>query len=169
MAKFKYKMQNILDIKQKLEEQAKMEFAMAMAKLVEEEEILKNIQNRKRWYEEEGKKLRCDKLNVIRLQENNQALKSLQEKIEEQRKNVSKAQSNVDKARTNLRESMQERKTHEKLYDDAFDTFKSELNAQESKEVDELTSYTYGVRQSQKNDKDRVMNDGRESKFNGRI
>ena len=38
MAKFIYRMQSILDIKTKMEEQAKMEFAAAKMRLDEEEE-----------------------------------------------------------------------------------------------------------------------------------
>jgi len=43
-----------------------------------------------------------------------------------------------------LQEVVQERKTHEKLREYAFDEYVKELNAAESKEVDELVSYSYG-------------------------
>ena len=39
---------------------------------------------------------------------------------------------------------MQERKTHEKLKEYAFDDFVKEMNAEESKEIDELVSYNFG-------------------------
>ena len=39
---------------------------------------------------------------------------------------------------------MQERKINEKLTENAFEVFIREENARESKEVDELVSYTYG-------------------------
>ena len=39
-----------------------------------------------------------------------------------------------------------ERKTHEQLREAAFEEFKKELAKEESKEVDELVSYTYGQR-----------------------
>ena len=55
MAKFKYRMQNILDIKQKLEEAAKMEFAEANARVLSEEEKLDSLHARRRAYEAEGK------------------------------------------------------------------------------------------------------------------
>ena len=47
MAKFIYRMQSILDIKTKMEEQAKMEFAAAKMRLDEEEEKLQVLQDRK--------------------------------------------------------------------------------------------------------------------------
>ena len=57
MAKFKYRMQNVLDIKQKMEESAKMEFAEANLRVMKEEEKLSEILHRKRKYEAEGKML----------------------------------------------------------------------------------------------------------------
>ena len=41
---------------------------------------------------------------------------------------------------------MQERKTQEKLYENAFAEFMQEENAREGREVDELTSYKYGAK-----------------------
>ena len=47
MAKFKYRMQNVLDIKQKMEESAKMEFAEANLRVMKEEEKLSEIHGEK--------------------------------------------------------------------------------------------------------------------------
>ena len=52
MARFIYRMQSILDIKTKMEEQAKMEFASARMHLDEEEEKLQILKDRKTAYEE---------------------------------------------------------------------------------------------------------------------
>ena len=43
MAKFQYKLQSVLDIKQKLESQEKIAFGLASAKLLEEQEILQKL------------------------------------------------------------------------------------------------------------------------------
>ena len=75
MAKFRYRMQNILNIKEKLEMQAKNEFAAANMELLEEQE---------------------------------------------------------------------RRKTQEVLRDKAFEVFQQEEKAEEGKQIDQLTSYTYG-------------------------
>ena len=56
MAKFIYRMQSILDIKEKMVDQAKMEFAAARMRLNEEEEKLQNLILRKTAYEEQGRK-----------------------------------------------------------------------------------------------------------------
>ena len=57
-----------------------------------------------------------------------------------------KAEEAVERARQILQEYMIERKTHEQLREAAFEEFKKELAKEESKEVDELVSYTYGQR-----------------------
>ncbi len=53
MARFRYRMQNILDVKEKMESQARNEFAIANAKLAEEEEKLARLEARKLSYEDE--------------------------------------------------------------------------------------------------------------------
>ena len=146
MAVFRYKMKNVLDVKMKLEDQAKAAFAEAMAILNAEEEKLNDIIARREWYEEEGRRMRSSSIDVNDLRDNTRALDNLKEQIELQRQNVAKAQAGVDRARNNLNTAMQERKIQEKLRDNAFEEFVRELNAAESKEIDELVSYRHGLK-----------------------
>lgn len=144
MAKFKYRMQNILDIKQKLEEAAKMEFSEANARVREEEEKLSALHGRRRSYEAEGKQLRKAQMHIQDIKNNIQALSVLRGMIQTQEKEVEKARLLQEEKRLKLQIAMQERKTQEKLYENAFAEFMQEENAREGREVDELTSYTYG-------------------------
>ena len=146
MAKFKYRMQNILDVKQKLEESAKMEFSEANARVLTEEEKLFSIENRKLAYENEGRKLREAQLHVRDIKSNVQAVSVLQEMIKIQEKELEKAKTVQEQKRLQLQNAMQERKTQEKLYENAFAEFVRDENARESKEIDELVSYVYGQR-----------------------
>ena len=146
MAKFKYRMQNILDIKQKLEESAKMEFGEANIRVMEEEEKLSVIDMKKQAYEKECGRLRSDRLLVADIKNNTRAISVLSDMKIEQESEVEKAKVVLEQKRTKLQIAMQERKTQEKLYENAFEEFVREENAKESKEVDELTSYVYGKR-----------------------
>ncbi|MCR4851550.1 MAG: flagellar export protein FliJ [Lachnospiraceae bacterium] len=146
MAKFKYRMQSILNIKEKLEEQAKNEFAAARMRLDEEEEKLKALKERKQFYEDEGRRLRESALNVLDLNENRNAVERMDEFIAIQQIEVNRASALLEQARINLTNAMQEAQIQNKLKDKAFEEFKKEINAQEAKEIDELTSYTYGNR-----------------------
>lgn len=67
MAKFIYKMENILEIKYKLESQAKTNYANAAAKLNEEKQILQRLVARQRAYESELKKLMSDRLDILEI------------------------------------------------------------------------------------------------------
>lgn len=144
MAKFVYRMQSILNIKLQMETQAKMELGQAQRRLMEEEDRLKVLYDRKRGYLEEGRKLRQEALKVQDLRDNEYALARMDEFIGIQKLNVRKAEEEVEAARLRLEEIMKERKAQEKLRERAFEQFVHEINVQESKEVDELTSYTYG-------------------------
>ena len=144
MSKFVYRMQNILNIKQKLEDQARMDFGLAMARLREEEEKLEFLQQRKQGYEEQARESLRAALRVNRMRENKEAILRMDEYMEEQRQEIRKAQNTVVVERRKLQASIQERKIQEKLRENAFEEFMGEEKARESREIDELTSYTYG-------------------------
>ncbi len=146
MAKFVYRMQSLLNIQYQLETQAKMELGRAQMRLTQEEEKLQGLIDRKTAYLEEGRRMRNDRLHIMDLKDNRNAMLIMDEKIEDQREQVKFAEKHVEEARNRLQEVMKERKMHEKLREKAFVEFVREENAAEHKAVDELTSYTYGQR-----------------------
>lgn len=144
MAKFNYRMQNILDVKVKLEEQAKNEYAMARARLTEEEEKKDQLLNKQHAYEQKARELAEDRLDVRSIIENQNAVEVMKHLVADQQIAVKRAEEFLEKRRVKLSSVMQERKTHDRLKEKAFEAFIQEENARESKEIDELTSYTYG-------------------------
>lgn len=144
MARFRYSMQSILNIKLKMETQAKQEFSAARAALDEEEERLRGLFERKAGYEEEAAELLEGILDLRAIDENKMAVLCMDNYIAEQQVQVAKAEKNLEKARERLTEVMLERKTHETLKEKAFQQFLMDEKRQEGKEIDELTSYTYG-------------------------
>lgn len=147
MAKFIYRMQNILDIKEKLESQEKIAYSIANGKLMEEQEKLQGLLRRREDYELQLKELETGRLNVKEIQACRRAINSMKSMIREQMMAVHTAQRNLEMARRRLDAVMKERKTHENLKEKAFDVFKEELAAEEKKQTDELVSYTYQQRQ----------------------
>lgn len=143
MAKFTYKMQNILDIKYKLETQAKTSFSIAAANLNKEEEKLVKLNLRKQAYEKEARELVEDKLDFQAIKVNRAAIENMKGAIRSQTLAVHVAKRNLESARKHLQEVMIERKTHEKLKEKALDEFKKEIEKDESKAVDELVSFTH--------------------------
>ena len=124
--------------------QAKMQFAQAQAKVNEEEAKLLNLRNRKSAYEQSLKELLLKKLDLLKIDELQNAVMRMDEYIVAQQQEVDKAYRVLEKERQKLTEVMIERKSHEKLKENAFEQFLQDLNSAEGKEVDELTSYPYG-------------------------
>lgn len=149
MARFRYSMQSILNIKLKLETQARQEFSAARAALDEEEERLQALFDRKSGYESRRTALLSGRLNLREIEENKTAILCMEDYIERQQMNVDTAERKLEEARERLTEVRMERKTHETLRDKAFQEFLMEEKKQESKEIDQLTSYTYGQRRAQ--------------------
>lgn len=148
MAKFVYRMQNILAIKEKLESQEKIAYSMANARLLEEQEKLQRLLVRRADYESQLKELSTGRLDLKQIQTCKRAIDSLKSMIRDQMIAVHTAQRNLEMARKRLNEVMKERKTHENLKEKAFESFKQELAAEEGKVTDELVSYTYYDRDS---------------------
>lgn len=144
MAKFIYKMESILDIKYKLEDQAKTNYSIAATKLNEEKIKLRELFNRQTGYENELRKLMSATLDILEIRLCRSAIEKTKKDVKNQILQVTAAERNLEQARNKLYEVMNERKIHEKLKENAFEDFKKELILQESKEIDELVSYTYG-------------------------
>ena len=144
MAKFIYRMQNILDIKLKLESQAKIAYNQANAALREEEAKLLKLFERKNAYDNRAKELVEGKIDLLEIKTCRQAIESMKVLIRRQMMQVQVAEKNVEAARQKLEEVMKERKTQEKLREKDFEDFKQQLAQEDNKVVDELVSYNYG-------------------------
>ncbi len=143
MAKFVYRMQNILNIKQKLETQAKMTYGLANQKYLEQQKILQEYMVRRVGYEQHWKELMQGNLNLAEVEHARADVNAMKTIVRRQMIEVHRAEKELEDARERLKTVMQERKVQEKLREKAFDEFKQELAEAETKEIDELVSYTY--------------------------
>ena len=143
MAVYKYKMQGVLDIKEKLETQAKQEFANANIKLMEEEALLEEIRKRKNGYIDEGVRLRMEIIDPVSIEINKRAVEVMEEEEPKQEREVAVARKNVDAARRKMMDARTETKIYEKLKENDFKEFMIEEGKAESKEIDELNSFRF--------------------------
>ena len=143
MAKFVYQMQNILDIKLKLETQAKMAYSAANQKYLDEQNVLQEYIIRRMGYEKKLKSAMTGKLVLAEVSHARADLNNMKTFVRRQMMEVHKAEKAMEEARDKLNEVVQERKVQEKLREKAFEEFKHELAEAETKEIDELVSYTY--------------------------
>ncbi len=138
-------MQNLLDMKEKLEEQAKNNYSQANMRLMEAEEELRRLRDR---VAEAQELLRLEiesSLDVRSIRRRENAIEILRMYVRQQEFVVLQRQKDVEAARELLNEAMKERKTYEKLRERAFEEFKLEENRKEQKEIDELVSYRFGA------------------------
>lgn len=143
MAKFVFQMESILSIKEKLEDQAKAEYGIEMAKLREEEKKLEFLTEKKEGYQRRLKQAVQDELDIRQIKDLENSVENVKYNMNVQRMVIANQQLAVDKAREKLDEAMKERKTYEKLKEKALEEFKLEMEAQERKEVDELVSFRH--------------------------
>ncbi|CUH92391.1 flagellar export protein FliJ [Herbinix luporum] len=143
MKKFRYSMESILNIKFKLEDQAKLAYAEARNRLSMEEEKLQKMEQKKLFYEEEQRKFSNSKLNLITMKQLSEAIEIMSFNIENQKVVVNAAAKRLEIARIRLNEAMIERKTHEKLKEKAWQEYLMEYEAQEQKEIDERNSFNH--------------------------
>ena len=143
MAKFVYRIQNILDIKNKLEVQARNSFAAARMKLSQEEEKLDRVFEQKKAYEENYRQQLSGNINILQINICKNAIELCKNQIKKQLVEVKVASLNLEAAQKRLGEVMKERKIQEKLREKAYEEFLQELNDQEKKEIDELVSFRF--------------------------
>ena len=149
MKKFRYSMQSLLVIKQKLEDQAKAAYGTAKIRLNEEEERLRAMQLKREDYVEEKRQVMAARLDVPKLNRLQMAVEAMDDRIARQKQNVKKAEMAVHAAEERLVEAMSERKTQERLRENAFEEYRQEMNAEEQKEIDERTSFRYGTTEAE--------------------
>lgn len=143
MKKFRYSMENLLQIKRKLEDQAKIAYGVARQHLTQEEEKLEKLKQRKETYEEELRGLQTAKLDILKIRQCKQAIEVMKENIKQQTTVVRNAEHRLEVSRIRLNAAIAERKTQERLKEKAFEEYMLEFDAEERKEVDELNSFRY--------------------------
>lgn len=150
MARFVYKMQSVLNIKQQTENQTKMEFAVAQAELNKQLDILDEYVTRKENYLKEAEELRnSDSLKLQEILDNQYATAQMDAMIKQQASVIKQYEDRVEQVRIKLTRNIQERKMQETLRDRAFSEYLEEQKQEEAKENDQRTSFTYGQKQKE--------------------
>ncbi len=147
MARFKFRMQNILNLKEKLETQAEMRFAEQKKVLNEAIAAKDELLRKRELLGEEALRLRSDELDLLEIQNNELAIKLCEEDIILADQRIKREEATLELRRKELESVMKERKAQEKLREHAFQQFLKDEAAAESKAIDELTSYSYGRKQ----------------------
>ncbi len=120
-----------------------MAYSIANQKYLDEQKVLQQYLIRRVGYEKKLKEAVQGNLDLDEVAHARANVNDMKTIVRRQMMNVHTAEKEMEDARAALNEVMQERKVQEKLREKAFEEFKQELAAAETKEIDELVSYTY--------------------------
>ena len=143
MAKFKFKLQPILNLKFQIEDNLKNKLGKAMAELERQKLALSRMEHKKEQTIQEFREKSSRRITVRKLMEYNTYIAFLNEKIILQKENVNFARNNVDKIRGELIKAVQERKILDKLKEKKYELFLEEQLKDEQKLNDEIVSYRH--------------------------
>lgn len=143
MAKFTFRLNSILKIKEKIEEQKKLELGNAMIYLDQQKLMLLQMNDEFDSLLAEFDRLSlkpCYPKEYIQI---NKSIQYVEESMTQQKEVIQSAHLQVEVKRQALNTAVLERKTYEKLKEIAYEQYLQEENRGEFKLQDELTSYKY--------------------------
>lgn len=141
MAKFKFKLQSLLNVKTQLENNLKNILAKEIAELLRQEDILYEFENDKQNLIELINTASQIGVTVDTLKKYNGYLSFLNQKITNQKEQVNIQHGIVDKYRGKLVKAMQERKTFEKLREKTLEQYLKDEQYAAQKAVEQVISY----------------------------
>jgi flagellar FliJ protein len=143
MARFSFRLQPLLKVKEQIEEQKEIEYGQALRKLEEEKQKLKMLHMKR---EENIRDFRESLHTGIRppdIRRYNDTLEMLKRRIIDQEKRIEAAEAFVEKKRLELVEAMKERKMLDTVKEKRFEEYILDEKLAEQKQVDERVSYQY--------------------------
>lgn len=149
MARFKYAMENILNIKTKIEEQKRMELGRAIAAYNQAVETRQSIRRQVDAIREEFSQSTGIKLTAERLVEMNRRVSYYERSLKSQELEVIRRSKVVDTKREALKHALEEKKIQEKLKEKALEKFVEEEKATEQKHLDEVVGYRYATKEEE--------------------
>ena len=126
MAKFKFNLQRLLEIRKHLENQKALEMHMAETQLMEERKALEVLQDEKSRLMSKEKDNSL--INITLTGMFHDYLRQKNDQIELQNQRIRKAAREVEKKRRELQQKVKERKSLELLREKKFLEFKKEIN-----------------------------------------
>ena len=141
MARFKFRLQSVLTVKEKIEDLKKNEFGKAMMALAEAQRIKAEMEAARDKAIDDFRREIHEGIDPIAFGRYNQFIDNVKLAIIRQEFVVEQCEAFVEQKRQELVEAMRDRKTLETLKDNDFEEFLIEEKKQEQKVVDEIVSY----------------------------
>jgi flagellar FliJ protein len=146
VARFNFRLQQFLNIKEQIETQRELEYGQALRKLEEERQRLRQMEDKRLTQIEEFRSSLQEAVQPDKIRRYNNTIERLKVLIREQEKRIAAAEAFAEKKRLALVEAMKERKALDKVRENTMEEYQRAELLSEQKIVDELVSYQYGRR-----------------------
>lgn len=141
MAKFNFRLDKVLEYREKIEDINKTEYGKAKKRLDDEVVLLEGILSHKESINQERDKSTLNNTTINDLKNYNLYLENIKDKLVQQKALVERAQNNVELARNKLISSSIDKKTLENLKTRDFNNYLYSLKKEEEKIIDQIVSY----------------------------
>jgi len=149
MAKFQFRLQQYLGIKEQIEDQKELEYGKALQKVEEEKAIHRDLCARRDNQIEDLRQALLRPIDPIEVRRYNNIIDRIKQQIIAQLERIAAAEAYAEQKRLELVQAMKERKALEVVKDNQREEFLLEQNLAEQKQVDELVSFKYTERLQQ--------------------
>lgn len=143
MSKFKFKMQKVLEIKEKIEKQKENEHTKAINILNKYKKQKVEVVNQKRKIVQDLKQGIINNISSKEIASYNNYINYMKKVIKMIEKNIKLSQTDVDRKREQLEDAIKERKVMGKLKEKEFEKYKEQEKRLEQNLLDEIASYKY--------------------------
>ncbi len=146
MKGFKFRLESLLNIKEKFEQQAKITYGEEVAKLDTEKKKLEDLYVSKMENTQRQRESFTGTIDIFSFNQYRNYATKIDEMILSQIKAVEMQTVKTEEAKQKLAEIVKERKAFEKLKEKEIEQYKKEVQLAEDKQVDELVTYKFGTR-----------------------
>ncbi|MDR1665385.1 MAG: flagellar export protein FliJ [Clostridiales bacterium] len=146
MARFLFRLQPLLGVKEQIESQKEIEYGQALRRLEEERQAKRKLVAQKEEQIVSFRKSLDEDINPADIRRYNNMIERLKQRIMEQDIRIDAAEAYAEKKRLELVEAMKQRKMLDSIKEHRYEDYLQEEKLEDQKLVDQLVSYTYAER-----------------------
>ncbi len=149
MKKYSFRLQPVLDIREKTLEDKRLEMAQVIQLLNEQQEGLERLLAKQESYKEELESLSLeDNLNVFALANFENYMVTLQEQITQQKFTIENTQKALRVKQEAVNEALKDVKVLEKLKEKQSQKFYRDIEMKEANEIDDISTTRYKLKRA---------------------
>lgn len=149
MKKYSFRLQPVLDIREKVLEDKRLEMAQVIQLLNDQQEGLERLIAKQASYKEELESLSLeDDLNIFALANFKNYMVNLQEQITQQKHNIDNTKKALRVKQEAVNEALKDVKVLEKLKEKQSQKFYKDIEMKEANEIDDISTSRYRLKRA---------------------